>query len=88
VSWPREQVLNVSIACRRYGPGKPSSLLSTEGGFTPTASMAVLGEKLCTDPWICQSTCYGLYREPFFSGAVDLFKSVDDYVKGCYALTV
>jgi hypothetical protein len=27
-----------------------------------------------------------LGQEPFFSGAVDLFKSVDDYVKGCYAL--
>jgi hypothetical protein len=32
--------------------------------------------------------CCGLCREPFFSGAVDLFKFVDDCVKGCYALTV
>jgi hypothetical protein len=30
--------------------------------------------------------CCGLGRDPFFSRAVDLFKSVDDYVKGCYAL--
>jgi hypothetical protein len=35
-----EQVLNVPIACRRYGPGKPGSWLSTE---------AVVGEKLGTD---------------------------------------
>jgi hypothetical protein len=26
-------------------------------------------------------------REPFFSGVVDLFKSVDDYMKGCYMWT-
>jgi hypothetical protein len=26
-------------------------------------------------------------REPFFLEAVDMFKSVSDYVKGCYALT-
>jgi hypothetical protein len=31
-----EQVLNVPITYRRYGPGKPSSLPSIEGGFTPT----------------------------------------------------
>jgi hypothetical protein len=29
-----------------------------------------------------------LYREPFFSGAVDLFNSVDDCMKGCYMWTV
>jgi hypothetical protein len=28
-----------------------------------------------------------LCREPFFSGAVDLYKSVEDFTKGCYALT-
>jgi hypothetical protein len=49
---PRKQVLNVLIACRRYGSSKPSSLPSTEVDFTPTASMAILGEKLGTDPWI------------------------------------
>jgi hypothetical protein len=43
---PREQVLNVPITCQRYGSGKPTSLPLTEGGFTPTASMVVLGEKL------------------------------------------
>jgi hypothetical protein len=30
---PHEQVLNVPIACRCYGPGKPSSWLSTEAFF-------------------------------------------------------
>jgi hypothetical protein len=38
---PHEQVLNVPIACRCYGSDKPSSLSSTEGDFTPSASMAV-----------------------------------------------
>jgi hypothetical protein len=28
-----------------------------------------------------------LYREPFFSGAVALLNSVDDYVKGWYMWT-
>jgi hypothetical protein len=81
-----EQVLNVLIACQRYGPGKPSSLASTEGGFTPATSIVVLGDKLGTDPWINQPTCYGLGQEPFFSGAVALFIVVDDFTKGCYAL--
>jgi hypothetical protein len=56
--------------------------------FASTGSMVVLGEKLSTDPWINQPTCYGLCQEPFFSRAVALPNSVDDYVKGCYALTV
>jgi hypothetical protein len=79
--------LNVSIACQRYRPGKPSSWLSTEDCLFPTASLTVMGEKLGTDPQIGQSMCCGLGREPFFSGIADLFKSVDDYVEGCYALT-
>jgi hypothetical protein len=49
--------------------------------------MAVLGEKLGTEPHIGQPVCCGLCQEPFFSGAVALLNSVDDYVKGCYALT-
>jgi hypothetical protein len=84
---PHEQVLSVSIACQRYGPGKPSSLSSTEGGFTPTASLVVLGERLGTDLWIGQSVCCGLFQESFFSGAVTLSIAVDDFTKGCYALT-
>jgi hypothetical protein len=34
--------------------------------FSPTASLAVVGEKLGTDPRIGQPTCCGLCREPFF----------------------
>jgi hypothetical protein len=49
--------------------------------------MVVLGEKLGMDPRTGQLACYGLCQEPFFSGAVDLFKSINDNVKGCYALT-
>jgi hypothetical protein len=30
-----EQVLNVPIACRSYGSGKPSSLLSIDVYFSP-----------------------------------------------------
>jgi hypothetical protein len=30
---------------------------------------------------------WGLCREPFFSGAVNLFKSIDDSAKGCYMWT-
>jgi hypothetical protein len=50
----------------------------------PTASLTIVGEKLGTDPWISQLACCGLCRELFFSGAVDLFKSVDDCAKGCH----
>jgi hypothetical protein len=57
-------------------------------GFAPTASMVILGEKLGTDPQIGQSVCCVLCREHFFSGAVILPNSVDDYAKGCYALTM
>jgi hypothetical protein len=46
---PREQVLNVPIACLCYGPGKPSSWLSTEAYLFPTTSLAVVGEKLGTN---------------------------------------
>jgi hypothetical protein len=55
-------------------------------GFAPTTSMVVLGEKLGTDPQIGQPTCCELCREPFFSVVVALLNSVDDYMKGCYAL--
>jgi hypothetical protein len=57
-------------------------------GFAPTALMDVLGEKFSTDPQIGQPSCCRLGREPFFSGEVALLNSVDDYVKGCYALTM
>jgi hypothetical protein len=58
-----------------------------EVGFAPTTSTAVLGEKLGTDLWIGQLACYGLCQEPFFSGAVALLNSINDYTKSFYALT-
>jgi hypothetical protein len=67
-------------------PDKPSSWLSTEACLFPTASLTVVGEKLGTDSRIKRSSSCGLCQEPFFSVAVDLYKSVDDFVKGCYAL--
>jgi ribonuclease I len=67
--------------------GKPSSWLSIEACLFHTASLVVMGDKLGTDPWTSQSACYGLSQEPFFSETVGLFKSIDNYVKGCYALT-
>jgi hypothetical protein len=70
-----------------YRHSKSSSVTSTEGGFTPTASMADVGEELGTDPWIGQPSCYELCQEPFFSGAVALSIVVDDFMKGCYTWT-
>jgi hypothetical protein len=69
------------------GPSKPSSQLSIEAWLFSTDSLVVMGEKLGMDPWIGQPTCCGLCREPFFSGAVDLFKSVDNCAKDCYMWT-
>jgi hypothetical protein len=56
-------------------------------GFAPTASLVGSGEKLGTNSRISQPTCCGLSRESFFSGVVALLNSVNDYAKGCYALT-
>jgi hypothetical protein len=81
---PHKQVLNVPIACRLYGPGKPSSWSPSEAWLTLPASLAGSGEKLGTDPRIGQPACCGSCREPFFSGAV---RSVQIYrrpMKGCH----
>jgi hypothetical protein len=81
------EVLNGLITFQRYVPGNPSSLPSTEGGFTTlTASMVALGEKLGMDPRIDQPLCYRLDWKSFFLGAVDLSNTIDD-MKGCYAWT-
>jgi hypothetical protein len=56
----------------------------TEGGFTPTASLAGSGEKLDMDPWIGQPPRWGLCREPLFLGAVALSIAVEDFAKGCH----
>jgi hypothetical protein len=71
-----------------YGPSKLSSPPSTEGGFTPTASMMDSGKKLGMDPQIGQPSGCGLCRESFFSGAVALSVVVDDCAKGCYMWTM
>jgi hypothetical protein len=42
---PCEQVLNVSIACQRYGPSKPNSLLSTEAWLNPITSLVEIGRE-------------------------------------------
>jgi hypothetical protein len=70
-----------------YGPSKPSSQLSTEAWLFPITSMVGSGEKLGTEPQITQLG-WGLCRELFFSGVVDLFKSVDDGEKGYYIWTM
>jgi hypothetical protein len=85
---PREHVLNVPITCWCCGPGKPSDWLSIEHCLFPTTSFAVVGKKLGTGPRIRRSSSCGLCRGLFFSRAVDLFKSVNDFTNGCYALTV
>jgi hypothetical protein len=73
---------------QRYRLSKPSSMPSKDGWFTPTASMAILGEKLGTHPWIGQSPSCGLGWEPFFSREVTLSIVVDDFTKDCYALSM
>jgi hypothetical protein len=79
---PHEQVMNVPITCWCYGPGKSSSWMSTEAYLFPTASLVVVGENLGTNLRIQRSSSCGLCQELFFSGAVDLYKSIDDFTKG------
>jgi hypothetical protein len=50
----------------------------------PPASLAGLGEKLGTDPWIGQPACCGLCQEPFFSGPVGSVQIYRHLVKGCH----
>jgi hypothetical protein len=59
----------------------------SHASFAPTTSMTMLGEKLGMDLWIGQSLCCGLGWEPFFSWAVVLLNSVNDYTKGYYVQT-
>jgi hypothetical protein len=56
--------------------------------FSPTALLAVMGDKLGTDTRTDQLVCCGLGWKLFFLGALVLFKSIDDYVKGCYTFTM
>jgi hypothetical protein len=50
----------------------------------PPASLAGLGEKLCTDPQIGQLVCCELCREPLFSGAVESVQICRCLTKGCH----
>jgi hypothetical protein len=50
--------------------------------------MVVMGEKLGGEPHIGHLACCGLRRESFFSGAMDLLNSVDEYAKGCHVQLV
>jgi hypothetical protein len=85
---PREQVLNVPIACRWYGPGKPSSWSPAGAWLTPPNSLVGSGKKLHTDPGIGQLACCGLCRESFFSGAVRSVQICQRLAKGCYMWTM
>jgi hypothetical protein len=53
----------------------------------PHCSLAVVGENLGMNPWIGWPSCCGLCQEPFFLGAVDLIKYVDECMKGCHMWT-
>jgi hypothetical protein len=85
---PREQVLNVLIACQWYGSGMPSSGSPTGAWLTPPPSLSALGEKLGMDPRISQPACCGLCWEPFFSGAVGSVQICRRLAKGCYMWTM
>jgi hypothetical protein len=85
---PHEQVLNIPIACWWFGRSKPSSLSSTEAWLKPTASMVGFKEKLGTDLRISQPTCWGLCREPLFSGVVGSVQIYRWLTKGCHVLTM
>jgi hypothetical protein len=77
--------------CRSHagdmGHGKSSSWLPTKNCLFPTASLAIMGEKMGMDPRIRRSSSCRLCWEPFFSGEVDLYKSVDNFMKGWYMWT-
>jgi hypothetical protein len=85
---PREQVLNISIAYRWYGSGKPSSLPSTYVWLSPLLLWLRVREKLDGDPQISQPMCWGYSREFLFLGSSDSVQLCRWLVKGCYALTV
>jgi hypothetical protein len=85
---PREQVLNVPIVYRRYGPDSPSSQPSTEGWLCPHYFNGCIGREIGYGLVNRSAIVLWIRSGAFFSGAVALLNSVDDYAKGCYALTV
>jgi hypothetical protein len=85
---PREQVLNVLIASWYMGPISLVACRQQRVTLPPLLQWLPRGEKLGMDPRIGQPSCARLYREPFFLGVVVLFITVDDFMKGCYTLTM
>jgi hypothetical protein len=73
---PRQQVLNVPIAYRSYGPGKPSSLLLTEAWLKPTTSWLRVGEKLDGVPKIGQPVCRGYSQEFLFLESTGIYPNL------------
>jgi hypothetical protein len=70
-----------------YGPSKPSSWSPIGAWLMLTASLVGKGEKLGTDTRIGQPACYGLCREPFFSGAIGSVQICRCLTKGLYMWT-
>jgi hypothetical protein len=87
MGWPPRESIERTDHMPVYGPNKPSSRLLIEACLFSTVSLAVVGKKLGMDIRISQPLCCELCRESFFSGVMDLFKSVDDYAIGCYTWT-
>jgi hypothetical protein len=79
----REQVLNVPIACRWYGPGKPSNLMSTDVWLSLLLQWLCWERNYVVKLWITQPS-WGLCREPFFSGLVGSVQRCWGLVKGCH----
>jgi hypothetical protein len=85
---PREQVLNVPIACWYTSLVSLVVCHQQKVALPPLLQWLPWGEKLGMNPWIDQSLCCELGREPFFSGAVTLSIAVDEFVKSCYTWAV
>jgi hypothetical protein len=78
-----EQVLNVPIACRWYGPGKPSSLLSTDVWLSPLLHWLARERN-----WVRTHGSVGQYAVDvsgsLFLGSSDSIQLCRWLVKGCH----
>jgi hypothetical protein len=74
MGWPPWANIERTDRMLVYGPSKPSSQLSTEAWLFSTTLLAVVGEKLRTDPWIGWLSCCGL-GAPFLrdSGCIQIY---------------
>jgi hypothetical protein len=79
----REQVLNVPIAYRWYGPDKPSSMLSTDVWLLLLLPWLYWKRNWVVDLRTTQPG-WRLCREPFFLGAVGSVQRCWWLVKGCH----